>query len=146
MNRKEFLTTCGMSCLGGTALALFLQSCSGAIYYAQNSVSNNKVVIRKSEFLRADGDATELRQFVLVRLQQSRYPICVYRLSDTEYSAVLMECTHKGCELRPSGDFLMCPCHGSEFSNTGVVQNPPAEKNLHVFTTSTDNENIYLQL
>ena len=57
-----------------------------------------------------------------------------------------MQCTHKGCELQAQGDFLICPCHGSEFTNQGVVQNPPAEQDLQTFKISIDNENIYIYL
>jgi cytochrome b6-f complex iron-sulfur subunit len=57
-----------------------------------------------------------------------------------------LECTHKGCELIPQGDYLVCPCHGSEFSNNGQVLNPPAEDNLKTFITESDNENIYILL
>jgi cytochrome b6-f complex iron-sulfur subunit len=67
-------------------------------------------------------------------------------INEDDYSALLLQCTHKGCELQPQGNFLICPCHGSEFTNKGVVQNPPAEQNLKTFKTSTDNENIYIYL
>ena len=57
-----------------------------------------------------------------------------------------MECTHRSCELETEGNYLMCPCHGSEFTNKGIVQNPPAEHNLKTFNLKIDNENIYIQL
>jgi len=62
------------------------------------------------------------------------------------YSALLMQCTHKGCELKPQGNYLACPCHGSEFDNKGVVQNPPAEQNLQNFQTKADDKNVYINL
>jgi len=74
------------------------------------------------------------------------YPILLHRVNDDDYRALLMLCTHKGCELQLQGDFLLCPCHGSEFSNTGVVQNPPAQENLKTFTTRIDDEHIYISL
>lgn len=86
------------------------------------------------------------RKYVLVRSEKLGFPICVYKLDDQHYSALLMECTHKGCELQPHGDFLVCPCHGSEFNSTGAVLSPPAEQNLHAYTLTTDHENIYIQL
>ncbi|MFA7379105.1 MAG: Rieske (2Fe-2S) protein [Bacteroidia bacterium] len=146
MDRKEFIKTCGFACLGGATLAVLLESCAGTNYFAQTSYANNKITIRKSEFFRITKDKTIQRKHVLVRHDKFSYPICVYKLGGENYSALLMQCTHKGCELQAQGDFLICPCHGSEFNNHGVVQNPPAEQDLQTFKISTDNENIYIYL
>jgi cytochrome b6-f complex iron-sulfur subunit len=83
---------------------------------------------------------------VLIRNERFNFPICVYKLDENNYTALLMECTHRSCELQPQGTYLICPCHGSEFNNKGVVQNPPAEQNLRTFKITTDNEHIYIQL
>lgn len=146
MDRKEFIRTCGFACLGGATLAVLLESCAGTNYLAQTSHSNNQITIPKSEFIKVAKDKTIQRKYVLVRHDKFSYPICVYKLDEENYSALLMQCTHKGCELQPQGDFLICPCHGSEFTNQGVVQNPPAEQDLQTFKISTDNENIYIYL
>lgn len=146
MDRKEFIKTCGFACLGGTTLAVLLESCAGTNYLAQTSDANNQITIPKTEFIRIAKDKTIQRKYVLVRHDKFSYPICVYKLNEENYSALLMQCTHKGCELQAQGDFLICPCHGSEFTNQGVVQNPPAEQDLQTFKISTDNENIYIYL
>lgn len=146
MDRKEFIKTCGFACLGGTTLAVLLESCAGTNYLAQTSYANNQITIPKTEFIRIAKDKTIQRKYVLVRHDKFSYPISVYKLDEENYSALLMQCTHKGCELQAQGDFLICPCHGSEFTNQGVVQNPPAEQDLQTFKISTDNENIYIYL
>lgn len=146
MDRKEFLKTCGYACLGTGIVATILQSCASTNYYAANTISANKLVVRKSEFLKTENNKTLQRKFVLVKSERMNFPICLFNLSENNYSAVLMECTHNSCELHNQGDFLVCPCHGSEFTNKGVVQNPPAEQNLVTFKITTDNENIYIHL
>lgn len=146
MDRKEFLKTCGFACLGSTALATLVQSCASTNYFAQSALEESRILIRKTEFLKTEKEKTTERKFVLIKSEKFGFPICIYKISETEYSALLMQCTHKGCELHPQGNFLVCPCHGSEFTNKGVVQNPPAEENLKTFKTSTDNENIYILL
>ncbi|MES2726972.1 MAG: Rieske 2Fe-2S domain-containing protein [Bacteroidota bacterium] len=146
MDRKEFIKTCGLACFGATALASLLQSCATNNYFAQTTVNKNQLVLKKSEFISIEKDKTVNRKYVLVKTEKYNFPICVYKTSEENYSALLMECSHKGCELQPHGDYLICPCHGSEFSNTGVVQNPPAEQNLQSFKITTDNDNIYIQL
>ncbi|MES2382015.1 MAG: Rieske (2Fe-2S) protein [Bacteroidota bacterium] len=146
MDRKEFIKTCGLACLGATALVSLLQSCATNNYFAQTTVNKNQLVLKKSEFISIEKDKMVNRKYVLVKTEKYNFPICVYKTSEENYSALLMECSHKGCELQPHGAYLICPCHGSEFSNTGVVQNPPAEQNLHSFKITTDNDNIYIQL
>lgn len=144
MERKEFIKTCGYACLGGSALIALLQSCASTNYFAKTTYASSQIILPKSEFTEIKKNKIILRKYVLVRNAKFNYPISVHQLSEDNYSALLMECTHNGCELQPSGNFLICPCHGSEFTNTGIVQNPPAEQNLQTFKTSTDNENIYI--
>lgn len=146
MERKDFIKTCGFACLGGSALMALLQSCASTSYFAKTAIEKNRILIKKSEFIKTENDKIKKRKFVLVKSDKFDFPICVYKINESEYSAVLMQCTHKGCELQPQGNFLVCPCHGSEFSNTGIVQNPPAEQNLLTFNTTIDNENIYIHL
>lgn len=146
MDRKEFIKTCGFACLGGTILAPLLQSCTSTNYFARTTLGNNQIIIRKSEFLQIKKDKTVQRKYILVKSEKHNYMICIYKFDEENYSALLMECTHKGCELQPHGEYLVCPCHGSEFTNKGTVQNPPAEKNLQTFKITTDNENIYMHI
>lgn len=146
MDRKEFIRTCRFACLGGATIAVLLESCVGTKYLAQTNYANNQIAIPKTEFIKVMKHKSIQRKYVLVRHDKFSYPICVYILDKENYSALLMKCTHTGCELQPQGDFLICPCHGSEFTNQGVVQNPPAEQDLQTFKISTDNENIYIHL
>ena len=146
MERREFVKICGFACLGGTALVTLLQSCASSNYFAQTVFENNQIVIKKTEFVKTEKNKSVQRKYVLVKSEKYNYPICVYKTIEENYIALLMECTHNGCELQPYGDYLICPCHGSEFTNKGIVQNPPAEANLKTFNIKTDNENIYVQL
>ncbi|MBK7853643.1 MAG: Rieske (2Fe-2S) protein [Bacteroidetes bacterium] len=146
MDRKEFIKTCCLAGLGTTALSAVLQGCAASNYYAKTIAANNVITIGKSEFVQVKKDKTILRKYVLVKVDKFNFPICIYNLDQQKYSAILMECTHNSCELRPQGNYVVCPCHGSEFSNTGIVQNPPAEKNLQTLHITSDNENIYLHL
>ncbi|RKH32705.1 Rieske (2Fe-2S) protein [Corallococcus sicarius] len=49
--------------------------------------------------------------------------VFIFKLEDGTYSAVDSVCTHQGCEVgfEPSVEGLLCPCHASTFSKTGVV-------------------------
>lgn len=146
MKRKEFIKTCGFACLGGMTMTSLLQGCASANYFAQGSLVNDQLIVSKSEFFHTQKDGIIQRQFVLLESPKHAFPICMYKHDEDEYSALLTRCTHKGCELKPQGDYLVCPCHGSEFTSRGNVQHPPAEENLQSFKIATDNENIYIQL
>src|SRR6478609_7770766 len=109
MDRKEFLKTCGIACLSGAALITFLESCSSSNYFAHTAMSGEKIVIKKTEFIAVEKDKTTSRKYVLVKAERFNFPICVYKIGEEEYSALLMECTHKGCELQPHGEYKICP-------------------------------------
>jgi Rieske Fe-S protein len=145
MDRKEFLKICGMTCLGGLGISTLLQSCN-THYYAHSELSGKYVKVKRTEFTIDKNNQPVNRNYVLVRAEQLNFPIFLYKISDTEYSAVWMQCTHQGAELSAHGDQLICTAHGSEFDKTGKVLQGPAELNLRKFNTSTDIEYIYIQL
>ncbi len=146
MERKDFILKCGQWCVSAVVGGSLLQACS-TTYYATNTMNGNILSFSKKEFqeVRKDGQ-TRQRKFVLLRSLRLNYPICVFALGDDRYSALLMVCTHNACELNPTGDYLICPCHGSEFNNTGKVQNPPAEIDLQSFKVTHDENNIHVHL
>lgn len=145
MERKEFLKKCGQLCLGGIMIGGLLESCAGN-YYAISKIENDIISIKKTEFIEVKDGNSKPRKYILVRSEKLNFPLSVYKLNENTYSALLMECSHKSCELNPHGDYLICPCHGSEFNNLGQVQNPPAETDLKTFKITHDNENIYIHL
>ena len=123
-----------MACLGTLAGGALLSSCA-KVYYAQYSVENNSIKVVKSEF--------DERTAVVVK--DDRLPAPLYLIKQDEaYSAVLMLCTHKECELTPFGQELHCPCHGSEFTNTGQVLTGPAEEDLKKFKVTTNEDFIFI--
>jgi len=143
MNRKNFIKSCAFACLGGPAFLMLLQGCA-TVHSVDAVIENDKLIFRKSEFLQPQ---TQIyRAYVVARHNKLQHPVCVYRFSDTEFVALYMECTHKGCEVNPNEQSLVCPCHGSEFSNRGKVLNPPAEIDLKEFKITMDSENLYIHL
>jgi cytochrome b6-f complex iron-sulfur subunit len=143
MKRRKFIKSCCYSTIGITLAGSILQSC-GSIYYASVSRNANRLVIAKSEFWELKKDKKVYRSFVLIKTEDSEFPICIYNIKEDSYVASLLKCTHRGCELNVGGGIYSCPCHGSEFSVQGDVLEGPAEDKLKTFKIETDNENIYL--
>lgn len=140
MKRKNFLIAC---C--GTSTLAFLASCSKT-YYATNTTTGKNIAVSLSEFEETKEGVKTQRPFVLVKNEQLPFPIAVYCSKEKNYTALYLECTHSGCELRPASTVLQCPCHGSEFSTEGKVLNPPAEKDLHQFPVKVSDKELFIQL
>ncbi len=145
MDRKKFLKTCGMGLVGLPFASALLTSCE-SIYYATSSIKNNPLIVPLSEFEIPKKKELTYRSFVLVKTPKEDFPICLYKTGENEYTAALMKCTHRGCELNVGGGIYSCPCHGSEFDTNGGVLEGPADQNLKTFKTTIQNENIYIEL
>jgi len=144
MERKEFIKTCGMGCLGLIAGGTILSSCSSLVYI-QKTVTNDQVNIRLSEFL-VEGEIEKYKRYILVKPDVLSHPIVVYRKSESEYRAILLKCTHQGTKLNVYGDLISCPAHGSEFSNTGEVISDPARRPLRSFASSVIQNELVINL
>ncbi len=145
MQRIDFIKSCGLVCTG-LLLPYVFQGCQTPYYYAKHALELNQITLLKSEFMTEGKQDKGYRKFVLLKTEKFNFPICVYKLADSSYSALLLECTHKSCELKPEGNYLICPCHGSEFSNKGEVLNPPAEENLKIFKISENEQTLVIHL
>ena len=146
MNRKEFLQTCGCAALGALAVGSIATGCANTMYNAKFTRVGKVVVIPLSEFVDTTREIYQQRPFVIINVLEQKYPIAVYAHPDQTFSALLLRCTHRNCELQPQDDFLVCPCHGSEFTTHGAVQSPPALVNLDSFSVTKQNNNVEVRL
>jgi Rieske Fe-S protein len=145
MNRKNFIMTCGVACLGGTVLSSFLQSCTGIKILTRDIVGSD-LIVPISDFEINEDNQRSFKRYILVQNDQLQYPICVYRFSEDEYAALWMRCTHQGTELQVFGGKLQCPAHGSEFSNRGEVRNGPADKPLRTLSVRKETGQLKISL
>jgi nitrite reductase/ring-hydroxylating ferredoxin subunit len=143
MERKTFLKTCGTACLGGGSFAALLLEGCGSSRMINGTIVQSDLEIPVSAFQKGNG---HFHQYLVVRHDQLKYPICVYRFSDTSYTALYMRCPHQGAELQVFGDRLQCPAHGSEFNDKGVVKTGPADTNLRTFTMSINKDQLLISL
>ena len=137
MYRKEFIKTVGILTVG-TLGGSFISSCA-VIKYTQYSIDGNKLVVKKSEFSAA-------QKFVLLNFEGLPAAIYLRKNEDETFTALLTQCTHKGCEVDPDYDLLSCPCHSSKYSSAGEVLSPPATEPLKKFNVLEDQENIYIYI
>lgn len=145
MNRRVFIAKSCNACLATTVIASLLPSCTSTRYISGN-LGKDGLTINKEEFKIKQKGNTAYRSFIIIRNDALQYPICIYRFSDDEYSALWMRCTHQGTELQASGDFLQCPAHGSEFNDKGQVTNGPADDSLRTFPVTITNTELFIDL
>ncbi len=145
MKRKEFIRNCGMACAGLVGIMPAMQSCTTSkIVSAQ--ISGDELVIPLTAFQTRNANEIFFKKYIVVENSRLKYPICVYRLNENEYSALWMRCTHQGTELQVFGSKLQCPAHGSEFSIDGAVHEGPASEPLRSFPYSINNNSLHLSL
>ena len=145
MNRREFISNTCVACVGGAVLSNFLTSCASS-HYVTGTLESKGISIPASEFFVQQKDKQVARTFIVVHHDQLEFPIYVYRVTENEYSALWMKCTHQGSELNAGGDHLYCSSHGSEFDKKGNVIHGPAEKNLRSFPISKQDNKIIIEL
>lgn len=145
MDRKDFLKNCGFACIGGLAVTSLLQGCT-ATQIMSGKIAGDDLVVPVSNFEIKKGEEKYYRKYVVVQNDILQYPVCVYRHSENEYTALWMQCTHQGTELQVFGDKLQCPAHGSEFSSKGIVQNGPADRTLRTFPVTIENNQLKISL
>lgn len=79
------------------------------------------------------GLITEFPNGSVTPFNQGRFYLV--RLQDSGFLALYRKCTHLGCAVPwdATKSMFVCPCHASEFDNTGALKNPPAPRPLDLF-------------
>jgi Rieske Fe-S protein len=145
MNRRDFIVNSCAACLSVAALSTVVSSCQSTRYIS-GRITDDGLIVKKDEFKIKKGDQVSYRSYIIIRNDALQYPVCVYRFSEQEYSALWMRCTHQGTELQASGEYLQCPAHGSEFNNKGDVTNGPADKNLRTFLVFVTESELFIDM
>ncbi len=145
MNRANFIHKCSAACVGGSLINAWLQSCT-AQKAIPVSFQNNQLTVPLSALFTQRSEKIKWKRAVVIRHEQTPFPIALFRYAENDYKAVLLRCTHQGNELSLYGDLISCNAHGSEFNTKGEVQQGPADAPLHSFPVTYDNQNIYIQL
>jgi len=121
--------------IGGSLLAF--SGCK-VVYLQAKSEEGTKLVLDKAK--------VDEEKFVVVRAKNTGAPLYVHQAKENQYIALLMVCTHKGCEVEPKGKKLICPCHGGEFSNTGKVLVAPPKSDLKRFPVKIEANELHIDL
>jgi Rieske Fe-S protein len=145
MKRREFIISSCSACLSASVLAGLLTSCK-TTQYVSGKLNQDGLIVDAEDFKINQNGKTSYRSYIVVRNEELKFPVCVYRFSDTDYSALWMQCAHQGAEVQVSGSYLQCPAHGSEYDNRGRVTNGPATRDLRAFPVTVTNNQLFIDL
>lgn len=144
MQRREFIFNSCNACISG-ALVSLLSSC-GSTHYIFGKLNNDGLLVDVDDFKIKKKGKSLWRSYIIIRNEELKFPICIYRFNENDYSALWMQCAHQGAEVQVAGSYLQCPAHGSEYNNRGKVTNGPATNNLRSFPVSVTNNQIFIDL
>ena len=111
-----------------------------------DNIENSDILVSLSDFHSGSEDKMEYKKYIIINNDALKFPICVYRINENKLNAIWLECTHQGNEVQVFGDKLQCPAHGSEFSNSGLVTNGPADRNLRTFPVTIEGNYLKISL
>ena len=131
MQRRHFLKH---ACIASAGLLTGCPSTPKGPAGYQASVQDDKLVVPRSN----------LSPGTILAVEWHNKRIGLAQVSEQTYRASLMRCTHLGCALDTADGGYVCPCHGAKFDSAGNLLKGPAAKNLQVFATSIDEQNIYI--
>ncbi|MEP7380713.1 MAG: Rieske (2Fe-2S) protein [Gemmatimonadota bacterium] len=124
LDRRQFLArmeglavsvTCG-------GVPLLLGGCAARAKYVTPIVSGDRLTIPLAHVTPGGG--------VLVEDPTSDLPLFVHRSAAGTYIAVSTRCGHRGCQVEPAAEKLVCPCHGSEYTFDGAILQGPTQRAL----------------
>ncbi len=144
MERRKFVKDCCVLAIGLPVMGTLFGSCTTRHFVLAN-FSNNRFLVKKTEFEYLKKDKLHFRDAVFIRTDGG-FPICLFKMNEDRYIASLMQCTHQSCETQLEGNLFVCPCHGSEFALDGELLKGPADSDLKTYKTETDDENIYIYI
>jgi Rieske Fe-S protein len=144
MDRRKFIKSTCASCVSATVFSSALLTACTPTQYITGKLERDGIVVDKNQF--KIGSKGSYSSFIVVRNENLLFPICVYRFSEEDYSAIWLKCAHMGAEVNVVGDTLQCPAHGSEYNNHGVVTNGPAVSNLRTFPVVVRQTDLFIDL
>ena len=130
-----------MVCAGlvaGTSVLTLLEGCATA-KIQKVSVVNKEISIDAAL-------CNELQKVLVLRTDDLEYDVLLYYVSNANYSAVLLKCTHYDNPVFVNNKEVFCPSHGSKFDYTGKVLTEPATQSLKSFKVKLDNQTIKINI
>ncbi len=145
MKRREFISGSCSLCLSAVVLSTLLPGCQSTLYIP-GKLNKDGMIVETDDFKLKENGKISYRSYLVIRNDELNFPICIYRFSENDYSALWMQCAHQGAEVQVAGTHLQCPAHGSEYDSRGRVTNGPAETGLRTFPVTVANNQLFIDM
>ncbi len=119
------------------AVPSVLGACASRIRYVTPSVLGDRLAVPAVAVAAAG---------LLVEVPGADLPIYLRRHNSGDFTAVSTRCMHRGCQVEPTTDKLVCPCHGSEYTFAGDVIQGPTERALTRHRVTSDRDTVYIHV
>lgn len=128
MDRKKFIASVGIG-----ASSLVLSACLGGLSSCKKATAKVDFTLDVSTGTLASNGGYLVKDGVIVA-----------RTNSGMYIAVAAACTHEGTNVKynASENDFVCPNHGAQFDNSGVVTKGPANTNLKKYNTSLSGSSL----
>ena len=83
---------------------------------------------------------------VIFELQDLPKPILLINVDGKNFKAISAMCTHMGCTVSLSKNFILCPCHGSTYNLEGKVLRGPAQQDLKNYNLKKNNGRVDINI
>jgi len=141
-SRRAFIKSSCTLCsaiVAGSFIATALNSCGTTMQIYKATVDNKLLNIPIASFKKKN-------KMLIVRSKELDFDILLIKVSESEYRALLMKCTHRENPLTANDKGLYCASHGSTFDLSGNVIKEPAIKPLKKFQTTISGNDIIINL
>lgn len=147
LSRKKFLEKLILSLIGGTAvisLVPFMASLFGPLLKKTDQVwravgKTTQFVIGKTVLVKYE-DADPVK-WAGTTAQTAAW---LRRISEDEFEAFAINCSHLGCPVRwqENSSLFLCPCHGGVYYKDGSVASGPPPKPLTKYEVRLHRGNV----
>lgn len=138
LTRRGFLI--GAACLCTAAVTT---ACAASQQFVRAEIENNRALVPLEKL------SLEKSNIVYVAPLAASLAldwITGDEIADGHWRALLLVCTHRGCNVAPNHGGYLCPCHDSRFDAEGIVLVGPAVDPLSELFCATEGEALYVTL
>lgn len=140
-SRRTFIKqACGLcATVAGIGLVLpSLNSCA-TIPAIKTNVEKGDILVPLSAF----GEENNL---VIIKNAPNEFDFVAVKYPDGSYKAFELQCTHQPNPLVPTKTGFYCNAHGSAFSLDGKVKKEPALREMKLFPTKIENNQLVINI
>ncbi len=90
MERRNFIKSSCLTCMGSIGAMWLLEACSTSKQLNNYEQTQNKITIKKTEFIVTKKDKPTELKYIVLKPDSLYFPIAVYKLDNNEYKTLFL--------------------------------------------------------